>query len=744
MNVRSIKPTPASGVKPSFHLHSAPRVKACNANILRAIAVLCIVTPVIGYAQQATDLGAVSASDGSGFATLASRVPAAAKSAPSQGSLDARSAQSEVSEAFIRNYTSPIADFSQVIQMTPGVYSYSPNGPGLGDTKTYFRGFQDGDYSVTFDGIPFQDTNSPTHHTWAFFPAQFIGGAVVDRSPGSAATIGPANFGGSINLLSRNLDPQQRTSVTGSYGTWNTSLIGLEHETGQFGTDGSSNLLFNVHEMKSDGYETYNKQKRDAISLKYQFAVTDNTALTVFASSIDLHTNTPNTKGPTRAQVAQYGDNYLMSGDPRQANYYGYDFYHVTSDFEYLGLTSNLGNGWKLDDKLYTYAYHNQQNYNGTTISTTSGTDKLNAYRTYGNLLRLSQESGTGTFRTGLWSEYADTNRYQVPSDPRTWINAALPNFHEKFKTTTLQPFVEYEFNVTNDLKITPGVKYASYRQDFTQFADNGKTVGNLGGLPSISHAATYNSTLPSLDVHYKLQQNWSAYAQFATGSEIPPTNVFDVKNANVTVLPAMVKTKTFQIGTVWKSDKFTLDVDAYHIKFDNAYSSSTDTSGNTTFYANGTSVTQGVEAESNIILGAGFNLYINGTYGSSKYASGLWVASAPSDTETLGLSYEQGAWNTGWFTKRVGKMYNDNGGTHQAVSIDPFLLSNLFVNYTWKNPVSWAKQAKFQFAVNNLFDNHSIVGVTPASTTTSIPAPGDQLTLLPARSTSLTLTLDF
>lgn len=721
-----------------------PSLKPCAVNVLRALAVMCMVTPYVAKAQQATDLGAVSAADGSGAANHAASVPAAARNAPSQGSLTARSAQSEVSDAFIRNYTSPIADFSQVIQMTPGVYSFSPNGPALGDTKTYFRGFQDGDYSITFDGIPFQDTNSPTHHSWAFFPSQFIGGAVVDRSPGSAATIGPANFGGSINLLSRNLEPQQRTSVTGSYGTWNTSLIGVEHETGQIGADGSSNLLFNVHEMKSDGYQTFNKQKRDAVSLKYQFAITDNTALTLFGSYIDLHANTPNTKGPTRAQVAKFGDNYLMSNDPKQANYYGYNFYHVTTDFEYLGLTSNLGNGWKLDDKLYTYAYHNQQNYNGTTITTTSATDKLNAYRTHGNLLRLSQESGVGTLRTGLWSEYADTNRYQIPSDPRTWIDAVLPNFHEKFKTTTLQPFVEYEFNVTNDLKITPGIKYAAYRQDFTQFADNGKTVGNLGGAPSISHAATYSATLPSLDLHYKLQPNWSAYAQYAVGDEIPPTNVFDVKNAKVTVLPAAIKTKTFQIGTVWKSDRFTLDVDAYHIKFDNAYSSSTDISGNTTFFANGTSVSQGVEAESNIILGGGFNLYINGTYGSAKYSNGLWVASAPSDTETLGLSYEQGAWNMGWFTKRVGKTYNDNGATHQAVAIDPFTLSNLFVNYTVKNPVSWAKQAKIQFGINNLFDKHSTVGVTPATTTTSVPAPGDQLTLLPARSTALTLTIDF
>lgn len=721
-----------------------PRLKIGTLHILHAVAAMTMFTPLMARAQQATDLGAVSAT-GSADSSAAVNGPASAsKSAPSQGSLTARSAQSEVSDQFIRNQTSPVADFSQVLQMTPGMYSYSPNGVGLGDTKTFFRGFSDGDYSITFDGIPFQDTNSPSHHSWAFFPSQFLGGAVVDRSPGSAATIGPANFGGSVNLLSRNLEPEQRNSVFGSYGSFDTRIYGAEFETGQFGPDGSSNLLFNAHEMKSDGYQTYNKQQRDAMSLKYQLAITDNTALTIFGSYIDLKTNTPNTKGATRAQIAQFGDDYLLSGNPAQANYYGYNFYHVTSDFEYIGLASNLGNGWKLDDKLYTYAYHNQQNYNGSTITTTSATDKLNSYRTYGNLLRLSQESSLGTLRTGLWSEIADTNRYQFPSNPKTWINTVLPNFHETFTTTTLQPFVEYEFKVTNDLKITPGVKYSSYRQALTQYADNGKTVGNLGGAPSIDHSVTYSSILPSLDVHYMLQPNWSAYAQYATGDEIPPSSVFDVKNANVTTLPSSIKSKTFQIGSVWKSERFTFDIDAYHIKFDNAYSSFTDNSGNTTFFANGSSVTQGIEAESNIMLGRGFSLYLNATYGSAKYDSGKWVASAPSDTETLGLNYTQGGWDIGWMNKRVGTLYNDNGSTHEAVKIDPFIISNLFVNYTIKNPAKLIKQAKIQFGINNLFDKHSIVGVSPASTTTSVPAPGDVLTMLPARSLSLALNLDF
>ena len=719
-----------------------PSLKPGTRQVLYAL--VCMAAPMIAGAQQVAAVGDGGADGDTGIVEITGKTVTAAKTALSQGSLTARSAQSIVSDEFIRNLTSPVADFSQVLQMTPGMYSYSPNGVGLGDTKTFFRGFADGDYTVSFDGIPFQDTNSPSHHTWAFFLSQFLGGAVIDRSPGSAATIGPANFGGSVNLLSRNLEPEQRIGVFDSYGSFNTKIYGAEFESGQFGADGASNLLVNAHQMTSDGYQSYNKQTRDAVSLKYQYAITKDTALTLFGSYIDLKANTPNIKGPTRAQVAQFGDDYLLSNNPKQANYWGYNFYHVTSDFEYAGLTSNLGGGWKLDDKLYTYAYHNQQNYNGSTITATSATDKLNSYRTYGNLLRLSQESAFGILRTGLWAENADTNRYQIPSDPRTWVDAALPNFHERFKTTTLQPFVEYEFQVAKDLKITPGVKYSSYRQDLTQYADNGKTVGNLGGQPSVQHAVTYNTVLPSIDVHYMLQPNWSVYGQYAAGDEIPPSSVFDVKNANVTALPSSIKSKTFQIGSVWKSDSFTFDVDAYHIKFDNAYSSFTDNAGNTTFFANGSSTTQGIEAEGNVVLGAGFSLYANATYGSAKFASGQWVAGAPSDTETLGLNYNRGGWDIGWLNKRVGTMYNDNGSVHQAVKISPFTISNLFVNYTIKRPAQFVKQAKIQFGINNLFDKHSIVGVNPASTSSSAPAPGDALTLLPARSLSLALNLDF
>src|SRR5438128_11771064 len=62
--------------------------------------------------------------------TVSEFLPLAATLAPSQSSLDARSAQSVISPEYIQNFTSPTADYTEVVQMAPGTFSFSPNGPG--------------------------------------------------------------------------------------------------------------------------------------------------------------------------------------------------------------------------------------------------------------------------------------------------------------------------------------------------------------------------------------------------------------------------------------------------------------------------------------------------------------------------------------------------------------------------------------------------------------------------------------
>ena len=113
-------------------------------------------------------------------------VTLAVEAAPSQSSLEAKSAESIISSTYIRNFIASTGDYSDVLQMSPGTFSVSPNGPGLGDTKTFFRGFKDGFYNMTFDGIPFNDTNDPTHHSWVFEAFRYLSSRARGLSAGSA------------------------------------------------------------------------------------------------------------------------------------------------------------------------------------------------------------------------------------------------------------------------------------------------------------------------------------------------------------------------------------------------------------------------------------------------------------------------------------------------------------------------------------------------------------------------------
>jgi len=695
--------------------------------------------------------------------TVEAVVSIAAQLAPSGNTLDATSARTEISPQFIQNFTSPLADFNEVIQMAPGTFSVNSNGVGLGQGKTFFRGFKDGQYTMTFDGIPFQDTNDPTHHSWAFFPGQWIGGVDFDRSPGGASTVGPTNFGGSIGLLSKDLQSSPDVRATASYGSFNTRLFDLGIDSGLWGPGKKQNVYIDLHQLLSDGYQTYNYQKRVAGSMKYQYKVSDKTFFTAYFGLIDVWTNTPDTNQPNRAQVAQFGDNFLLNGDPSSPYYYGYSFYHIQTDFGYIGFKSDLGSGWKVENKVSTYRYWNKQNLekNLTTLSATSAIDKLNGANHIGDIVTLSKESKWGIFRTGMWYDWSYTDRYQYPSSPFTGVDTLSPNFHEHFITQIAQPYAEFEWRATPKLVITAGIKDAHYSLNFNQYQDNGKIVGCLGGVLDknkncvggagfVTHGIGYNTWLPSAAARYRVLRNWSVYAQFGEGNTIPPTSVFDVPGALVEKAPKPTIARTYQTGSVLKFNRWTFDANFYYIHFQNPYAAVNDpnNANEPVYVLTGPSNTKGAEAESTIFIGHGLSAYLNGTLGSAKYQNThLWVANAPRDTETMGLTWQQKNWDVGIFNKRVGRLYNDNGSVNQAIKIDPFNVSNAFVNYTVKGS-SFLRGSKIGLALNNLADNHNIVGISPATAATSTvlfaPSPGDLLTLLPGRSVMVSLTVGY
>ncbi len=736
----------------------------------------------------------------------------AAEAAPSGGFVEERSAQSLVSNTYIENFTSPISDYGEIVQIVPGAFTISSDGVGLGQSKTYFRGFPDGDFDIDFDGIPFYDTNSPTHHSWAFFPAQWIGGVDFDRSPGSASTIGPTPFGGSIHLLSKPLTSEQDVRANFTYGTWNTKMFDGAYNSGSFGLFGSpkkSNLFVDVHHMTSDGYQTFNFNTRNGGSLLYQYQFSPKTVLTGFSGVIWLDANTYGLS-PTRCQTEGQpasgaytctganssfigqGYNFMMvnNSDPYNWLDYQYNNYHVPTDFEYVGVKSEYAHGWYLDVKGYTYNYDNAELYtNATPI--TDGTlingsntylgvkiapcnvavvkkgvtalpcavDKYNSYRKYGETATMSQTSQLGVFRAGLWYEWARTDRHQYPSDPvgGKWLDQTLPNFAEQFWTNSYQPYAEYEWHATPKLNITGGTKFAYYTFDVLHHADDGKTVGNLcalgqtTGCPStVTDTGTFSAWLPSLDLNYRIHPNFAVYAQAATGSIVPPSSVYDfnhtpsasVPTPGLLTPPKQQKSTTYQIGAVMKLQRFTLDADAYRVRFQNSYNSVIDpTTSETVNFLQPSSVTEGVEFETTAVLAPGLNLYLNATAASAYYAGklnagtptapdyvdapgGLWVQQTPADTEMQGLTYQSRGFDVGLFNKRVGEQRVDAGAYHNQAVINPFTTTNTYLNYTVRNH-SVFDQTKIRFSADNLLNEHNLTALTLAGTTTANVIPG-------------------
>ena len=54
-----------------------------------------------------------------------------------------------------------------------------------------------------------------------------------------------------------------------------------------------------------------------------------------------------------------------------------------------------------------------------------TGVDKLNQYARGGEIAALSYATKWGVFRTGSWYEYTNTLRYQIYTDPITWVDSS-------------------------------------------------------------------------------------------------------------------------------------------------------------------------------------------------------------------------------------------------------------------------------------------------------------------------------
>jgi len=649
--------------------------------------------------------------------------------------------QAIVSRSIIENSIAPTADYSQVLLITPSasLVPASGNGVGLGDAKIALRGFQDGQYNITIDGIPFGDTNDPTHHSTSYFPNGTYDRIIIDRGPGGATDLGQASYGGQVHLISREVDDKffiENQAVVGSFDTW---MERLTVNSGKIDSLGGLKLI-GVGEYKTtNGALTNQSGDWTNIFVKGELPLGDNAKLTL----ISAYNHSPFYQsdaagGATLAQVARFGLNYGGIA-PSQAAGSGYtnartdwNWEIKTTDFQIARLQWNLSDHITLDNKTYTYFYKN------FTVSTEDSTDpcnilstanqcegsaysnakaqgtgiggsggsaiagdipgytKDNQYRVWGDIAQATWTSPLGIFKAGLWYEHAETKRFRYDYDftsaaaaggigAFTFNSSIMDNgsnwdwkekaggvhletngepipayikYDEHSGWDQIQFFGEMAFKLLDDkLTVTPGIKV----QSFDRFIDT--PIASQSARVGIDDHQTYRPTLPYATINYLIQPNLSVYAQFAKGFLIPALSASlessGASNAAVPVVPVPTKTTNWQAGVVYAGNRLNIDADGYYILASN--STYLDPTSDTTVVNANPARYQGIEGQISYVLLPHLTALANATVMSSKdEVTGLWLVQSPSDTETLGLLYNNGIYNFSFLQKFTGRQFAD------------------------------------------------------------------------------------
>ena len=708
-------------------------------------------------------------------ATAANRI------APVTSSLEQRQPQAIVSRSLIEDSLPATADFNQVALITPSVSNYGGNnGVGLSESKAQIRGFQDGEYNITFDGVPFGDTNDPTHHSTTFFPSNTIETLVVDRGPGNASQLGQATFGGNINLFSRATRPDFGGQLRASYGSFDTYLVRGLVNSGAIGALGGTRLLVTGQYAHTNGALSFERYRNYNIFAKAEIPISGDVTLTLLGTYNNNRFNQPDKDGSTLFQQAQFGRYFSLNDNPATPQYYGFNHTNKVTDFEIAHLEARFAPGGVFDNRAYTYYYDNETlsalDVTGATASTTTnalgvrqlgnipGYTKANRYRVYGDIaqvrLRLARFA---TLTAGAQIEWSRTYRQQTDVDltaggfnyiekavtaPATGLNPGQTTpLYVKFDQNSMGnntvEFAELELRPLPGLTITPGYKHVDYNRRIS--ATFNQTTRYAQSL-----STDYSADLPFLQANWQLTPQFSIYGEYARGFLAPPLSVLYVANPRFSnVQPE--RSTNYQAGFVFHGQRLSLDADVYSIEFSNKFAvDPTAPASEGTVYTNiGGALYQGVEGQATLAITRDFALFANGSLNRAIASdTRRQLANAPYMTAAGGVIVRHGPIRFSLIDKVTGAQFAQNAASsgdtlYRRYRIAPYNTTVLAASYEL-GPV------RVGVEVTDLFDSQRVTSIAPSSKTAlaSIGQPlannYDQYYRQPGRAITGDITLRF
>ena len=705
---------------------------------------VAILVGAAGPDDSRTDIGTVRAEASPTVGTLSGPGSAAAM-APGQQPLDAAQPTSVIDKNYIDNAVIPTSGYDNIIKFSPSVQNVEPTGAGLQQNfMQTIRGFTYKQFNSTFDGLVLPGSiGSFAPQTGAYFMSHDISKVEVDRGPGTASQIGYATFGGTVaaTLVSPANEFGMNPYFTG--GSWDTLLGGLRLDSGVLPSLGGARGMLDTQHLESGGYLSGTSTLRNNIYTRIEAPIGSNTVITVVGMYDYARTHTP--AGATSQALAMFGPNFALNYDPRSQSFTGFNTDNYYTDFDYIGIKSAF-DGWGIEDKFYTVSYYHNNvvgkdpgdyapgatpNLNGAiylngvrtaVVNDVPGYVTHSDFRSVGNTFKLSKDTDWGQARAGLWLDYNAGSSYKVNVDlsqrftPYTKSASATTPYVSLYNTTlgTVQPYLEFAATPLPGLTVTPGLKFT--------YVTRGLDATYLGGARANAPTSqSWSALQPAIDLHYEIMRGWIAYAQIAEGFLAPPINALtSVTSASANGSLKPQTTVNYQVGTVFRNDRFSVALDMYYINFQNYIGASVLPGTTLTTYTNnGGAVFKGIEFEGTVKLLDGVVIYGNATLNDANYQpTGFPVELNPRTTAAVGPVVQRDGFYGAILMKYVGPQYtiqNPNtsagGPGHPLFPIGGYTNADISAGYKLTLPQFEGRSLAIRGMVTNIFNDHSLIG---------------------------------
>ena len=571
------------------------------------------------------------------------------------------------------------ADYTQIINSTPGVNSASYDGFGLTDSSSYtIRGFNASEIGVTLDGVPVNDAGDYIPYASEYGEARNYESITV--SPGSADLDMPdlGAVGGHISFITKT--PTQNFNIFAgqTFGSNDARSTYIRINTGDTGPVRS---WISISDDSDDKWRGAGQDRIHRIQAKSVWTIDANNSVT--ANFNYNHEENYFYMPLTKAQATQYGYYYdygttwaptpaggfLASQLYNDPAFFTQDSYYRLYQNPFKSWVTSLDGEFKLSENLslsvipyFQFGDGNgsfagflplQPGANGQPIVQANQYADgqyavLEAYRpiTYrpGINAKFTLNLGlTDTLDWGLWYERSRQLEYIDAQyvDPNTGVPQAIwgdnhlltysnglpwENYSEYDLTTVKKVFVEDSWTPTDAWTLNAGVAYL-YTERVNQFVLYPNNPDPVDWTSSQNSDQRYHNFLPTLGVSWRPNENNQIYYSI-TRTFRAPQDSSTYGNARLGLPPPLPESAwSNEVGWRFTDGPLTLHTDAYLANMGNRTAVGLDQDTFINYYINAGPVRMaGFNTEGNLDLGHGLSLYSSYTYTQSKVKQNLYL----------------------------------------------------------------------------------------------------------------------